>query len=251
MKYFIITGASKGLGKGIALELLNENHHLICISRSESDTLKKLAQAKNSHVDFILFDLMFSQDIPNLCDTIFEKIDPAKATGVYLINNAGVINPVERIENCPPEDVDAHLRINLLAPMLLSASFIEHTTKWDLQKRIINISSGAAQNPYYGWSSYCTSKAGLDMYTKCLATEQETAEYPTHVMGIAPGVIDTNMQTTIRNTSQEQFIHRQKFIDLKETGQLIPPQLAGKHLAAILLSEDFTNGQITDIRHKY
>ena len=251
MKYIIITGASKGLGEGIALEMLDENHHLLCVSRSEGSTLKKVAAAKNCPVDFILFDLVFSQDIPHLCDLLFKKIDPEKAEGIYLVNNAGVIHPVDRVENCPPDEVDTHLRINLLAPMLLIAGFIERTRDWDMEKRIINISSGAAQHPYYGWSSYCTGKAGIDMYTRCVATEQDTAQYPTHIMAVAPGVIDTEMQDTIRSTTEEQFIHREKFVELKESGSLVPPQLAGKHLTKLLFSKDFKNGEITDIRDNY
>lgn len=251
MKYFIITGASKGLGEGIALELLDESHHLVCIARGQSKALRQMAKARNCQVDFISFDLAKTHEIPQLCQVVFDKIEQKKASGVYLINNAGVIDPVERIENCPPDQVDNHMQINLLAPMLLSACFIKHTCEWDMQKRILNISSGAARNPYYGWSSYCTAKAGLDMFTRCIATEQQNARFPVQAMGIAPGVIDTGMQSTIRATTEEQFIHRQRFIDLKEKGQLKDPRLAGRNLIAILLSGDFRDGEITDIRDRY
>jgi benzil reductase ((S)-benzoin forming) len=70
-------------------------------------------------------------------------------------------------------------------------------------------------------------------------------------MAVAPGIIDTEMQTTIRGTTEEQFIHRQKFVDLKENGQLVPPQVAGKHLAKLLFSPEFSNGGIIDIRDTY
>ncbi len=251
MKYFIITGASKGLGEGIAMELLHEDHHLLCISRSESEQLKTMAAAKNCQVDFFQFDLAFNQDIPRLCQLIFEKIDTDQAEGIYLINNAGVVKPVDRVENCPPEEVESHLRINLLAPMLLSGEFIRHTKDLAIEKRILNISSGAAQNPYYGWSSYCTGKAGIDMFSRCIATEQEGQDHPVEAMGVAPGIIDTEMQSSIRQTTEKQFIHRQKFVELKESGQLIPPTLAGKKLASLLLSADFKNGAIIDIRESY
>ena len=251
MKYFIITGASKGLGEGIALELLHEDHHLLCISRNESQKLKTMATAKNCQVDFFAFDLAFNQDIPRLCQLIFEKIDTAAATGIYLINNAGVIKPVDRVENCPPEEVETHLRVNLIAPMVLTIELMKRIRDLPIQKRILNISSGAATNPYYGWSSYCTGKAGLDMFSRCVATEQQDEKYPVESMGVAPGIIDTGMQTTIRGTSEEQFIHRKKFVELKETGQLIPPTLAGKRLASLLLSSDFKNGGIIDIRESY
>ncbi|TVR43006.1 MAG: (S)-benzoin forming benzil reductase [Bacteroidia bacterium] len=251
MKYFIITGASKGLGEGIALELVNEEHHLLCISRSESDQLKKIAVAKNCSIDFFLFDLAFSHDIPDLMQRVFDKIDMEKVSGVYLINNAGLIQPVSRVEGLDADALDVHMRVNLLAPMLISSAFIGLSQRMQVQKRILNISSGAAQNPYYGWSCYCTGKAGLEMFGLCISEEQKNEEYPVETMSVAPGIIDTGMQTTIRGTDERDFIHKKKFIELKESGQLVPPALAGKKLARLLLSDDFKDGEITDIRESY
>lgn len=251
MKYFIVTGASKGLGEGLALELLNENHHLLCISRSESRKLKKMAAAKDCPLDFFLFDLAVNHDIPGLVDQVFKKIDKQRATGVYLVNNAGVIQPVTRVEDCPVEAVDIHMRVNLIAPMLLIAAFIRHTAGMHIEKRILNISSGAAQKPYYGWSCYCTGKAGLDMFGRCVSEEQKDQTFPVETMAVAPGIIDTEMQTTIRGTSERDFIHRNRFVELKESGQLVPPGLAGKKLALLLLSTTFKDGEVIDIRDSY
>jgi benzil reductase ((S)-benzoin forming) len=145
MNYIIITGASKGLGEGIALELLHETHHLICVSRSKSEKLEKLAAAKNCPITFISFDFAVTFDVPDLARMIFEHIPLDKASGVYLINNAGVIEPVGRVEECAPEAVEQHLRINLISPILLTGAFIQHTRGWKMEKRVINISSGAAK----------------------------------------------------------------------------------------------------------
>lgn len=248
MKHFIITGASKGLGEGIAIALIHEDHHLWCISRSESKTLKRMAEAKNCRLDFLHFDLAVSHDIPSLCKMIFSTINTQNADGIYLINNAGVINPVGRIETCEAADVEHHIRINLLAPMHLTAEFIKTFKDLGIQKRILNISSGAANNPYYGWSSYCSSKAAIDMYTLCVETEQKDQKYPVEVMAVAPGIIDTGMQEVIRGTSEEQFVHRKKFIEYKESGKLVPPNLAGLKLARLLLSKDFKSGAVIDLR---
>ncbi|MFW5757913.1 MAG: hypothetical protein ACOCYO_04450, partial [Bacteroidota bacterium] len=58
-------------------------------------------------------------------------------------------------------------------------------------------------------------------------------------------------QTTIRSTTDEQFVLRTKFVELKEKGQLIDPGVAGKKLCEILLGENFRNGEIIDIRDMY
>ncbi len=251
MKYFIITGASKGMGEGIAIELLSENHHLICLARTESERLKKLAAAKNCQIDFLLFDLAFTHDIPVLMQGVFEKTDISIAEGFYLVNNAGIIQPVNRVEACDPDETEQHIRINLIAPMLISGAFIRYTKDLPLQKRIMNISSGAAFNPYYGWSCYCTGKAGLDMFGRCISEEQKDEPYPVETMGVAPGIIDTGMQTTIRSTDKRAFKYRDKFVEFKESGQLIPAAVAGKRLARLLLSDDFKDGTTIDIREDY
>ena len=248
MKHFIITGASKGLGEGVAMALLDEGHHLLCISRGESEALKRMAAAKNCPLDFIRFDLSYTEEIPALCRQVFSLVDTATAEGIYLVNNAGVIEPVGRAEGNSPDMVDAHLRINLLAPMILVACFIEAFHDVAVEKRILNVSSGAANFPYYGWSSYCTGKAGINMFSRCIALEQQTARHPVEVMAAAPGIIDTGMQTTLRNTTDEQFIDREKFIEYKESGMLVAPALAGKRLAALLLSAEFKSGTETDLR---
>ena len=248
MKYFIITGASKGLGEGIAMALLHQNHTLFCVSRTESDALKKMAAAKSCNLRFLLFDLSDINNIPKLCKELYGSIDRQGARGIYLVNNAGLIEPVGRIEDNNPAMVDKHLRINLLAPMSLVACFIKEFKELAIEKRILNISSGAARFPYFGWSSYCTGKAAIDMFSRCIAEEQQTARFPAEVMAVAPGIIDTGMQTTIRNTSEEQFIHKKKFVEYKETGMLVAPSLAGKQLAHLLLSDQFKSGEVIDLR---
>lgn len=251
MKHFIITGASKGLGEGIAIELISEDHHLICIARGESTNLKKLAAARNCRVSFISFDLSVSHDIPDLCERVFELINTGAAEGIYLVNNAGVVQPVKRSEDYTADEVDLHIRTNLLAPMLLTSGFIKHTKDLPIEKRILNISSGAAQFPYYGWGCYCSAKAGMEMFGRCVSEEQRNEPYPVETMAVAPGIIDTNMQTIIRSTNDRDFVHKEKFVAFKESGELIPPSLAGKKLAHLLLSSEFKDGQSIDIRTTY
>jgi len=251
MKHIIITGHSKGLGAGITTALIDENHHIHGISRTDNTILQKLAAAKGCKMNFYSCDLSHTDTIEPVLKLVFGNILQENCEGVYLVNNAGVINPIGPLETLEPAQMDMHLRVNLMAPIFIIREFVKYFSDWQTEKRILNISSGAATNPYHGWSNYCTGKAGLDMFTRCIATEQEDKKYPVSLMAVAPGIIDTDMQTTIRGTKDEQFIHKKKFVELKESGQLISPNLAGKKIKELLLSANFKNGDITDIRDQY
>ena len=97
------------------------------------------------------------------------------------------------------------IALNLTAPMILSNAFIMKLKDFEGTKRIVNISSGAGRNAYEGWGTYCTTKAGLDHFSRVVALEQENAEYPVDIVSIAPGIIDTGMQETIRGSKEEAF----------------------------------------------
>ncbi|MFW5792663.1 MAG: (S)-benzoin forming benzil reductase [Bacteroidota bacterium] len=251
LNYIIITGGSKGIGKGIAENLLKQGNHLIIISRTESEELKSKASELKADIDFVSFDLTHTYDIEGLMGIVFEKIDKVKTEKLILVNNAGIIHPIGYLEDCDPIKIQNHISINLIAPMILSKEFIQRSKDFECDKRILNISSGAAQNPYEGWSNYCTGKAGIDMLTKCVAQEQEREKYPVKTMAISPGIIDTDMQSVIRSTTSNQFPMRDKFVEFKEKGQLIPPNKAGEKISEILMSDKFKNGEITDIRDTY
>jgi benzil reductase ((S)-benzoin forming) len=251
MYHIIITGHSKGLGAGIATALLNEDNIIHGISRTENETLHKLATAKGCKLFFYPCDMSYSDTIPAVMQKVAQNIDKENTKGIFLVNNAGIIDPIGPVHSISPQDLELHLRINLLGPIFITREFIKLFQDWPVEKRVLNISSGSAVNPYYGWSAYCTGKAGLEMFARCLALEQEKKTNPVHTMSVAPGIIDTDMQTIIRATTEEQFIYKKKFVELKESGQLIAPNIAGKRIAQLLFSPEFSNGKSVDIRDSY
>jgi benzil reductase ((S)-benzoin forming) len=168
---------------------------------------------------------------------------------VYLINNAGIVQPIAPVERCGAEDMTRHVQLNLIAPMVLTSAFIRHTTAVEGDKAVLNISSGAGRNPYEGWSSYCSSKAGLDMFTRCMGVEQQKHLNPVRVLSIAPGVVDTPMQQVIRDTDPEDFTHLGRFIELKNSGQLVSPDDAAAKLLRAMFDLSFTSGSILDVRN--
>ena len=86
---------------------------------------------------------------------------------------------------------------------------------------VINISSGAAHSPLEGWSAYCSAKAGLAMLTNTIALE--CADAGVRVFGLAPGVIDTDMQASIRASGISR-ISQIRRIDLAPVGDTPPRQ---------------------------
>ncbi|MBO9129122.1 (S)-benzoin forming benzil reductase [Bacillus sp. 165] len=250
MNYVILTGASRGLGEAIAHKLLHEKMVLISVSRKPNEHIIQEAKKKGAIVHTILFDLQSIHDIHSLAEQIFSHIDLSRVDSISLINNAGIVAPTKPIARAEHEDIIENVHINLLAPMLLTSEFLKRTKDLAIEKRIINISSGAGKNPIFGWGAYCTSKAGVDMFTRCIAVEEEQNEHPAKIISFAPGVVDTDMQAEIRSSSKEDFVDVERFLALKEEGQLLSPDYVADAVIDLLTTKQFEQGGIVRINQK-
>ncbi|MEI4801945.1 (S)-benzoin forming benzil reductase [Bacillus sp. NPDC077411] len=247
MRYIIVTGTSRGLGEAIATQLLEKGTKLISISRKPNEQLIEKAKYLTIPFDFYSFDLQEIHQIESFMEKIFSNIDVTNVSSIHLINNAGMLAPMKPLERSESEQLIANVHVNLVAPMLLSSAFMKHTKGWNIDKRIINISSGAGQKPYFGWGAYCTTKAGINMLTKCIALEETDKEYPVKVISFAPGVVDTNMQAEIRQTPKEDFIQVERFLTLKENDHLLSPDYVAKAVIELLETNHFDQGGIIRI----
>ncbi|WP_373232214.1 (S)-benzoin forming benzil reductase [Cohnella sp.] len=248
MNCYIITGTSRGLGEAIAEKLLVQGNHVFCISRNQNAKLVELADDLQVPLEYIQFDLARVNDIDLMMKNIFLKMEKTSVRSVVLINNAGILAPIKPIELCSSEEIIMNTQINLTAPMILTSEFISNTSDMQSDKQIINISSGAGKKPYYGWSNYCSAKAGLDLFTRCVGVEQAAEEYPVRVLSISPGVIDTEMQQEIRMTPKENFHSLDRFLALKENGDLQSPSDVAAYILKIIANKDIPNGELLDIR---
>ncbi len=243
---FIVTGTSKGLGLSFVKELISKGNFVFSISRSETPELKRLKTSKLLvHYDC---DLTNQKKLINTLDEIFDKILVSKFNSITLINNAGTINPIGNVGINSFDLLSKSIDVNLKAPILISEFFIKETQALNCSKYILNISSGAGRKPYAGWATYCASKAGLDLFTTCIGVEQLEEKHPVKVVSFAPGVVDTNMQVTIRNTPKEVFDSVTRFIDLKSNNELLSPQFVAKNLLELLKSNKLVSGGCYDIR---
>lgn len=248
MKYFIITGTSSGLGEALATRVIEQKHKLFCISRRENKKLKNLAKELNIDLWYLSFDLSKTIKIKSLMDDIFSGIDIYSASELVLINNAGIVEPIGPLGKYNIEEIQQHVSVNFTAPIALSNEFIRRTGSLNIKKSIINISSGAASNPYYGWSLYCSTKAALDMFTKTVGLEQTGLSNPYNIISIAPGVIDTPMQEKIRDIQPDIFPMKPKFEKLFEENQLVEPSKVASHILTLIDQMAINTGEILDLR---
>nr|MBA3900918.1 SDR family NAD(P)-dependent oxidoreductase [Bacteroidota bacterium] len=166
---------------------------------------------------------------------------------ITLINNAGSLGKNTNIENVDAETINKTVALNTTAPIVLSALFIKNIKELKCSKKIINISSGAAKNPYSGWTMYCSTKAALDMMTRTIAKEQEELNNGLKIVSIYPGVVETAMQEKIRKTSASDFKNVGKFIELKEQNLLADPMDVACKIFTLDENNKFENGDITSL----
>ena len=239
MNILIITGGSKGIGKAIAKKYASKNYKVYSLSRST---------VKLENITQISVDLSNLKETESSFKILLTEFNIEQISSITLINNAGRIGKISSLENLKTEDIAKTIQLNTITPLVLSSLFISILEKTNCKKQIINISSGAAKTPYQGWSVYCTSKAGIDMMTKTIANEQIAIKNSVKCVSIYPGVVDTNMQTDIRNTQEKDFSSLQRFKDLKENNELYSAEFVAEKIYTIDTKNQLKSGDIVDLR---
>jgi NAD(P)-dependent dehydrogenase (short-subunit alcohol dehydrogenase family) len=184
-KTALVTGGNRGIGLATVRALARAGAEVHFTARSAAN----IAAAQRS-----LGDVHATGHHANMTDRI------AMATLLdqgfdILINNAAVIGPIGRILDVSAEDWASSIDINLTSAFHATQRALGHMVAKG-GGTIVNISSGAAHRPQEGWSAYCAGKAGLAMLTR--SVHMEYGAQGIRIFGFAPGVVDTDMQGTIR-----------------------------------------------------
>ncbi|SFG42953.1 benzil reductase ((S)-benzoin forming) [Halobacillus alkaliphilus] len=243
MQYAIVTGTSRGLGESIAKQFIEKNVHLISVSRNENQSLQKLADERKVSYTHISCDLSDPGQLEEGLEAIVNEAFHEDTHYVYLVNNAGVIEPINPVGQLEPASVQKHFQVNVTAPVLLINRCLAEANKKEIGTSIINITSGAAERPVHGWSTYSSAKAAINRFTSTLALEQEGNKHV--ILAFSPGVMDTDMQGEIRASSKEEFKDVDKFKQMKEEGQLRSPhEVASILMDLINKPKDIENGKV-------
>ncbi len=237
MNYYFITGSSRGIGAAIANELLKDEYNYI-IGFSRTNLIK------HERFEHISFDL---RDLDSVKNYRFINIFDAKS--ITLVNNSGMLGNIRHLGEIDNQSIIDVFNVNTIAPFLLMNNFIRDYKNFKGNKLIVNISSGAGRHPIESWSGYCASKSALDMLSEVANLEQKKLNRnPVKVLSIAPGIVDTQMQSEIRGVDKVDFGQVETFIKYKEENTLASTEVTAKKLVEILKNADKYAKTTMDIR---
>ncbi|PSB13542.1 glucose-1-dehydrogenase [filamentous cyanobacterium CCP2] len=232
-KVAVVTGSSQGIGQGIAIRLAQEGAKVVINYRSHpegaEETLVKVQAAGGECYMSgysIKADLGVVEDVRYLIE---ESINHYGTIDI-LVNNAGIEKHAPFTE-VSESDYDAVMNVNLKGVFFASQLIAKHWIETQRPGKIINISSVHEELPFPNFTAYCASKGAMKMLARNLAVE--LAPYGITVNNVAPGAIETPINTKLLN-DPEKLGALLNHIPLGRLGQ--PQDVAG--LVAFLASSD-------------
>lgn len=247
-KVALITGGSRGIGKGIALALADAGYdiainHFDPDNTAADETIAELA-AKGAKALYWRGNVCNADDREELLENVRSEFGKMN----LLVNNAGVA-PAKRMDilEATEESFDRVLSINLKGPYFLT----QLVANWMIEERkdtpdmflgIVNISSMSAYTSSTGRGEYCISKAGVSMATKLWA--DRLSEFDIMVYEIQPGIIATDMTSTVKE-KYDKLIFEENLLPQKRWGT---PGDIGKVVSAVAQGYFlYSTGQVFDL----
>ena len=202
IKVALVTGASRGIGASIALELAKNNTLVIGTATSDKGVraIEENFKLNNKKGIGLVLDVNKNKSIESLIKHVEEKYGSIS----ILVNNAGITKDT-LLMKMKDEDWDEVMNTNLKSVFKLSQSVIRKMMK-NRYGRIINISSVVGHSGNAGQTNYAASKAGMSGFTKSLA--QEVGSRGITVNCVAPGFIDTEMTQSLPEEYKNQLISK-------------------------------------------
>lgn len=189
-KVVLITGASRGIGAASARAFADEGAKVALVARS-ADQIEQIANEIGEAAIAIPCDISSYKDL----ERAIEKTETAFGPLDVFIGNAGLLDPISHLAEADPEAWGKTIDVNLKGVFNGMRAAMPGMIKRG-KGTIITISSGAAHGPVEAWSSYCSSKAGAYMLTRC--ADKEAREHGLRIMGLSPGTVATDMQRDIK-----------------------------------------------------
>lgn len=269
----VVTGASRGFGREIAVSFLNsysllrsasvDHIHTILIARSEEglNKTKDIILEQQSSARLQLLDVevtLHAMDLSDLnsldgnLDNVFDTIRRQQTTfdRLILINNAGSLGhlgPFWETDKYSLKDVKQTVDLNITSSLWFSTRFVNFAMEKPISEMtIVNVSSLVAIVPFPTMALYSAGKAARDMYHACCAKELlsqsiEGNERKIKTLNYAPGPLETDMASQLRSAEDLDSTIRQSY-----QNQLIDPTKSAQILVRLVLENDFASGSHVD-----
>jgi NAD(P)-dependent dehydrogenase (short-subunit alcohol dehydrogenase family) len=223
----LITGASRGLGAAAARAAaqLGVNVALMARSPAELEAVAEDVRGAGGRALVVPGDVSRPGDNEQAVAATLAEFGGLDA----LVNNAGILGPVGPLAEADGGAWTENWAINVLGPVLLTRAALPYLR--ERKGRVINVSSGAAVNAVPGWGAYCLSKAAVTHLTRMIAAEEPDVI----AISFRPGVVDTEMQATIRREGARGMPAEEyeRFVAYHRRGELLPPAVPGCSLAVL------------------
>jgi NAD(P)-dependent dehydrogenase (short-subunit alcohol dehydrogenase family) len=233
-----ISGASSGIGAALAAHA-PADRLLVDLSRSGSPHAD----------DHLSADLADPGEWGVVADDFATRLATFTGTRAVFFHCAGVLAPIGFAAEVEPEAYRSNVLLNAAAPQALGAAFLSalSATGFAGQAELVLLTSGAATSVYEGWSSYGAGKAAVEQWVRNAGAEQQARATGWRVTAVAPGVVATPMQTTIRATDARDFPAVEKFQTLHAEGGLADSADVAQRMWG-LLDSDTPSGAVVDLR---
>lgn len=229
----IVTGSSRGIGRGIALELAQRGANIVVCCQSRLDAAREVQQmveSKGVRAVVVQSDLAVEKGARQVVERCVEELGGVD----ILVNNAGMaqFSPIQSLEDT---DLERTLRVNLFGYFYMAKYAIENMLAREAPGCVINISSILGMIGGAGKTVYAASKSGVTGFTVGLA--REVARYGIRVNAIAPGYIETEMTEPMPEEHRNRLIPR---IPMRRFGSV---EEVAKAVAFLVEGATYTIGQ--------
>jgi 3-oxoacyl-[acyl-carrier protein] reductase len=199
MPNVVVTGASRGIGLGIATTLARSGYDVVAVARHLRPALET-AMAQHANLRFLPIDLVDFASLPGQVRQLRNQIGQ-----IYgLVNNAGV-GTAGILSTMPDEQIARVIQTNVIAPITLT-KYVISSMMSARSGRVVNITSVVASAGYSGLSAYSASKAAMIGFTRSLA--REIGSLGITVNAVAPGFVATEMTHDLSEKQRQQIERR-------------------------------------------
>lgn len=232
----VVTGVSKGLGEALAVDLVDRGFEVVGIGRAASPRLGP------PRFRLVAAELADTDALPPIVDALFAELAARSPAAIAVVNNAATGGPAGTIGTLEARAVGDAIAVNLVAPIAIANAFVRAFRDRAGDRRLINVSSGAAVRALPGGGTYCIAKAGLEMLTAAIAAEEPASGIT--AITIRPGIIDTPMQAYMRSQPADRLPSVGMFRDFHASGQLVPPAVVAAKIVERLVLANVEPGRV-------